>query len=259
MEKHLEESLIQSLEAKPELLRFLPELLVDLWALGSKPETILELVSTLNLNKEAAKILDLGCGKGAVAVTLAKNLGLKVKGIDAFKPFLEIAIQKAEEYKVEHLCKFVLGDLRESVKTEKDYDLVSYISLGSILGGFDEIVKKLRNTVKIGGYILIDDGFLKTDTPVNRAGYELYFSYEDTIKKLTSSGDKIVREYIYPEEQTRELNLSYQRMIEKRSEEIIERHPSHAKEIREYVANQKEECEVIDKRLTGALWILEKR
>ena len=259
MEKHLEESLIQSLEVKPELLRFLPELLVDLWALGSIPELITEFVSALNIEKETGRVLDLGCGKGAVSVSLAKSLGLKVKGIDAFKPFLEEAISKAEEFKVNHLCEFVPGDLRESVKTEKEYDLVTYVSLGAILGGFDEMISKMRNTVKTGGYILIDDGFFKEGKTLSREGYEHISNYETTIKKLTCCGDNIIREYIYPDEQLREINRTYQQLIEKRSEEIIARHPEHAKEIRDYVKNQEEECAVLDKYISGALWILEKK
>lgn len=258
MEKHLEDSIIHSLETKPELLRFLPELLVDLWSLGSKPEITLELVKSINLNKDNSKILDLGCGKGAVSVTLAKNLNIQVKGIDAFKPFLEVAIQKAKEYNVSRLCEFVLGDIREAVKTEKDYDLVTYISLGGILGKFDEMVAQMRQTVKTGGYILIDDGFLKTGERIDREGYEHYFSHGETVKQLTSSGDQIVKEYIYPDAQLRELNQSYQSMIEKRSEEIIRRHPSHEKEIRDYVMKQRDECEAIEKYITGAVWIIEK-
>jgi len=174
MNNNLEKSVAQSLDATTGMLPFVPELIKDMWALGSFPDRIVELLRPFNLPPEKTRILDLGCGKGAVFITLAHELGFRAVGIDACRPFLEEAKSKAEEYRVSERCRLEYGDIRKAVQTLKDFDVVIYVSLGGTLGGFDAIVGKLRQTVRPGGYLVIDDGFLKESNKLNRAGYEHY-------------------------------------------------------------------------------------
>lgn len=47
---------------------------------------------------EQTKILDLACGKGAVSVILAKELGCMARGIDIISEFIDFAREKAIEY-----------------------------------------------------------------------------------------------------------------------------------------------------------------
>lgn len=70
-----------SLQVEKRLLPHLPYLLQDLWALGCAVDRIIDLVGSLGL-AAGSRALDLGCGKGAVAVRLASELGLEVVGID---------------------------------------------------------------------------------------------------------------------------------------------------------------------------------
>jgi cyclopropane fatty-acyl-phospholipid synthase-like methyltransferase len=46
------------------------------------------LIGTLPLSSDSAKVLDLGCGKGAVSVQIASKFGFDVVGIDAMSEFL---------------------------------------------------------------------------------------------------------------------------------------------------------------------------
>ena len=46
---------------------------------------------------DKTRILDLACGKGAVAVEVAQKLNVRVKGIDLMPEFIEVARQKAIE------------------------------------------------------------------------------------------------------------------------------------------------------------------
>ena len=93
-------------EAPPELLPYLPELLTDIWALGSSPVTVVEWLRSRQLPPETTRVLDLGCGKGAVSINLARELGFHILGIDFFEPFLAEAMEKARELGVEKLCSF---------------------------------------------------------------------------------------------------------------------------------------------------------
>jgi len=69
------------------LLRYLPELLADFEELGSDAKVIAGVLDDLNPTKSTI-VVDLRCGKGAVAVEVAEDLNLKVSGVDLFEPFI---------------------------------------------------------------------------------------------------------------------------------------------------------------------------
>ena len=94
--KTTEEKLAKSLTAEStELIPHLPYLLQDLWEMGSSPKDMLELVRKHIHVSMKTKVLDLECGKGAVSVYLAKELGRRVKGIDLIPEFIDVALEKA--------------------------------------------------------------------------------------------------------------------------------------------------------------------
>jgi cyclopropane fatty-acyl-phospholipid synthase-like methyltransferase len=258
LKKNLDQVMADSMEANKDILPYLPELLVDLWALGSSPELMVELLRPLKLPELATRVLDLGCGKGAVAITLAKELGFTTLGIDANKAFLKEAEEKAGEYQVADRCQFQFGDIREAVGSCNGFDIVVYASLGGILGKFIEIVGKLRETVKPNGYILVDDGFIKGDHRVERPGYGHYASYDQTIAQLTEHGDRLIQEQILSDEYSNSINYGYLDAIKKRGQELINRRPHADKLITEYIDNQEVECEFLDRHLSGAIWLLQK-
>jgi Methylase involved in ubiquinone/menaquinone biosynthesis len=85
MDPEIAREIARTLETEPRLLPVLPDLLADLDELGTSAE---EIVSALRRGgvPRGGRALDLGCGKGAVAVALAERLGLAVEGVDAFPP-----------------------------------------------------------------------------------------------------------------------------------------------------------------------------
>lgn len=60
-----------------------------------------------------ARILDLGCGNGRIAVHLARH-GYKVVGIDISPLLIEDAQRKAEEYGIKSRVEFITGDARQA-------------------------------------------------------------------------------------------------------------------------------------------------
>ncbi|MBA4388636.1 MAG: hypothetical protein C0404_11695 [Verrucomicrobia bacterium] len=96
MNPDLDESVAQAMEADVRLLPFLPELLADLWELGPAAEQVVAALESVGVGPDST-VLDLACGKGAVAVALAERLGVRVVGIDAFPPFLQAAQALAAE------------------------------------------------------------------------------------------------------------------------------------------------------------------
>ncbi len=253
----IQKSVADSLEMDTGMLPFVPELLKGMWALGCSPELVVKLLRPLGLDPAGTKLLDLGCGKGAVSVTVAHVLGFRAVGIDACEVFLEEARQKAAEWGVSQKCSFELKDLREYVKEASDFDVVVFASLGGLLGNYHQLVGMLRRTVRPGGYILIDDGFLRGEKPVERAGYGHYVPYAQTLKQLTAHGDTVVRETRTVEE-SRKINQEYLAIIKKNAKGLVEKRPELEGRVAEYILGQETECEVLDAYITGAIWLLQR-
>jgi cyclopropane fatty-acyl-phospholipid synthase-like methyltransferase len=256
-DRDLDASFARSMEASVDVAAYLPELVADLWDMGCVPEAILAVLRPLEL-PAATRALDLGCGKGAVGITLAAELGFACVGIDLCEPFLEAARAKAEELGVADRCEFRRGDIREAVLRERGHDVVVYASLGDAIGGYREQIRLLRETVREGGYVVIDDGFLRSLERLDRPGYEYCRGREVVVSELTSCGDRLAAEVVVPDERTREINLGYLRAIRERADSIAAREPRAAASIDEYVRRQEEECRVIDEHLASAVWLVQR-
>jgi len=253
----IEQSISNSLEVDKHLLPYMPFLLQDLWALGSSVEYIIDIVGSLNLPFNLTKVLDLGCGKGAVSIQIASKFGFNVVGVDVMVAFLEDARKKASEHNVSHLCQFINQDIMEYVSVEHEFDLVILASLGGILGSFKNTIAKLRTQVRSGGYMLIDDGYLREVSSINRKGYEHYKRHDGTISELTAFNDLLLKE-INTTDLSLKINDEYLNLIEKRGSELVDKHPELEDDIKSYIDLQAEECDVIKNQIEGAIWLLQK-
>ena len=246
------------MDGSPEILPYLTELVADMWALGSTPRLAVDLLRPLDLTTGSTRLLDLGCGKGALCVTVAKDLGFSVCGVDLCEEFLRDAAQRATELGVSDLCEFVHRDLRDVLQQGDKFDVAVLASLGGVLGRFDRCVGNMRKVVRPGGYMLIDDGFLTRTEVVNHPGYAHLSSHDRTVEYLQVHGDVLVAERIYSAEETRAINLDYIGHISRRAAGVVERHPEAAEALHRYIASQETECEFIDREITGAIWLLQR-
>jgi len=252
-----QQSVANSLEAEENLLPYMPYLLQDLWALGSSVNQILDLIGTLPLSSDSAKVLDLGCGKGAVSVQIASKFGFDVVGVDAMSEFLKDAQRKSSEYQVSDLCCFIERDILTYVANGHNFDIVILASLGGIFGSNKKTIENLRTQVRPGGYMIIDDGYLMKTDVLSRKGFEHYRNYEKTVQELTSFNDRLFTE-ISTTEVSRKINDEYLRVIEKRGMKLISQYPELEKDIKNYLDLQREECDILNSELEGMIWVLKK-
>jgi len=258
MNERKQQEVAQAFDATPELLPFITELLSDLWALGCSLEVIVELLRPLGLPAETTRVLDLGCGKGAVALTLARQFCFQAMGIDFFEPFIQEARKRAEEMGITSLCQFVCDDIRNTLGEARDFDVVIYASVGGVLGKFDECVAKLRRCVRPGGYMLIDDVFLADPDKVESPWYEHCATHQETLQQLTAHGDALLREVIIPTEDVKALNRQYTELIRRRAEKLAELHPEAADSLFWYVEKQERGSEIMETTVTSAVWLLQR-
>jgi len=242
----------------PELMPYIPELLADLWALGSSPETVVDWLRSLELPPETTRVLDVGCGKGAVSIPLAKELKFHILGIDFFEAFVLEAKEKTKELGVESLCSFECSDMHDVLKKASNFGIVIYTGVGGVLGSSDQCVFRLRQAISSGGYIVIDDGFRLTSHEINFPGYDHYVSYEETIRQLTSQGDILLREKIFPSEDVKRENQKQIELISKRAEVLAKKHPELIDSIHNFLDREKQECEILERDVAWAMWLLQK-
>ena len=240
-----------------KILSFLPELFSDLWELGSSTDIIIDWIRLTNI-KSSSRILDLGCGKGAVSVKLAKQFGFKAFGVDLFDPFIVEAKKKAKEFGVSELCHFECENMNDTLQRTIDYDVVIYSAIGNVLGDIKQWVEKLRKTIHTGGFMLIDDGFKKTDKQINLPGYEHYVSYDETIRQLTAYGDKIIQEKIFSRDEIKAVNDKNTEFISRRVQDLAVKHPNLAEKFYELLEKEKRECHILENDIPGAMWLIQK-
>jgi 2-polyprenyl-3-methyl-5-hydroxy-6-metoxy-1,4-benzoquinol methylase len=140
------------------LFPYLPYILQDLWELGASPEVVLDLVRRHSINQSNLKVLDLGCGKGAVLINLAKEINCQCHGIDAVKEFIDEAKNKAKEFNVEEYCSFERDDIRVRIRDLRGYDIVILGAIGPVLGDYYSTLTKVSKCIEEAGLIIIDDG-----------------------------------------------------------------------------------------------------
>jgi cyclopropane fatty-acyl-phospholipid synthase-like methyltransferase len=244
-------------DATPDLIPFIPYLLQDLWELGSSPKIIIDILKSLNLPAES-KVLDLACGKGAVSIQIANELGFRCHGIDLFKPFILEATNKAKEFGLTNLCSFEVESIQTAVETKKNFDVVILASAETLLGNIDQAVESLRKCIMQGGYYIYDGAYLKDKSSLTNPDCKVMRPYDETIHLLTSQGDKLIAEIEIPIMETNEINKRYTSLIKKRTEELLVKYPEKKELLINYVKKQEDECEIIEKEIVGCVWCLQK-
>ena len=259
MDQHTQEKLAASLTAESTgLLPYLPYLLQDLWELGASPAVMLELVQRHVPLHEGARVLDLCCGKGAVAIHLAKSLRVAVTGIDAIPEFIAEAQAKAAEHGVEGLCTFITADAREAVLRQRGYDATVFGAAGDVLGPPRDTLQALKATVKEHGCILLDDAYLLEDAAMQDVRYQNYAypTLAEWEALFDACGLDRIEMLSGEEADDAEAVLA---SIDRRAAELTARHPEHAALFAGYVQSQRDEYYDLDHTVEGVTWLLRKR
>lgn len=87
---------------------------------------------------------------------ITKETGASVLMVDIFPEFIECAKNKAKEMQITN-CEFLVEDIKLTAKRECGFDLVLLCSVGDVFGNSEATLKALKQTVKKGGYIIIEE------------------------------------------------------------------------------------------------------
>lgn len=240
-------TLAASLDADEVLLPFIPELLQDLWSLGFTPEPALRLIRR-NLSSRQCSVLDLGCGKGALLIHIAKQFGWTGRGVDIVPEFIAAATRMANEYRVSELVQFEVRDIRNEVGDIEHWDLITFGFDSEALGPLEKALDLISNGLSEGGHLLVD-----TVLERDRGHHEGVMTQQQIESAARRVGLELIdREVLDPEWVTIQ-NTRNTGLIRQRSFELANRFPEHAAAFDAYVREQEEESRFLSEEVMCVL------
>ena len=242
-----------ALEIEPALLPFAAELLSDFEELGSDSDTIVEALAAVNL-PASATVLDLGCGKGAVAIAIAKAFDCQVIGVELMRPFIDSCRAAAQAAGLTHHCTFVCDNIVRFAEVTEPADAVVLAALGDVLGPLETTVRLLRKLVRAGGHLVIADAFIRDDGSRDFPGFEDYCSHDEVVRRLQVHGDSVVRVVLEPPDECEPREM----LIRDRAASLAARHPEHAKALFAFADAQEAEARFLREHTVAAVWVVQR-
>lgn len=254
--KDTESYFLESLDIiDAEIEEHIPYILQDLWDLGSMPEYVNELLTNFADVSKIKKVVDFGCGKGAVLTQLAKKFNFNGTGIDIVPEFINEANQYAIKEGVNERINFITGDLLILHKNFTNQDLVIYGHDTEVLGDVFESLIELRKCVSSHGWIVFEIAF----TPYSKDKIE-GIPHEDELKiHLKESGLKTVASLYWDIKDIQKVNHRNNTLIKTRIEQLINKYPQDKELFEAYMQNQLDECRMIENDIVCSTWLLKRK
>lgn len=248
--------LAAGLEVTPELLPLVPDLLQDIDELGGMFHHALPMLRALDLPRHT-HVLDLGCGKGAIACMLAREFGWHVHGIEWFAPFVADAQARAGRIGVRELCSFECADARAAVARRLTCDVLVMFSVERFFGSLWDYVGAARRLVRPDGCMVLEEMFL---APGISPSAELgdYADEAVTRRALLSHGDRLLAWLPCAPDEFAAWNNWAVAMIENRARELIAVHPEHAAALHDYAEFQERESRRLERYFRTVTVILQR-
>jgi len=260
--KTLEESIAIAMDWNEDvtIVPFLPYILQDFWEIGTPPEIVINFVREHSVVVETRhatslqRVLDLGCGKGAVSVKLAAALKCNCYGIDGIPEFIETSKEKAREYGVDKLCRFEVGDIREKINTLDKFDIIILGAIGQVFGDYYATLTTLSKHLTPEGIIIINDAYIEDSSTFQHPAV-LY--RRELLKQIGQAGMELIDEYTGGED-----SADYAEQFEnlqKRCEELMAKYPEKTSLFENFIQAQADEYDALENKIIGSIMVIKKR
>ena len=110
------------------------------------------------------KVLDVGCGVGGPALTIADHSGAHVTGLNIVESHLAIARDRAAARGLAAQCDFVLGDAMDMPFADGSFDAVYIFEAGCHMPDKPRLYRECFRVLKPGGTFIGTDWFKKDQT-----------------------------------------------------------------------------------------------
>jgi SAM-dependent methyltransferase len=248
-------SVVDSLDGNsPELFPYLPYILQDFTEIGADPEVMVNLTKK-HIPVKFLQIADLGCGKGAISVAMAKEFDCKITGIDAMPDFIDSAKEFALREHVSEKCRFFTGDIRTEILSLCDFGLVILGAIGDVLGNVGETLIKLRQILRPDGFILLDDAWSKQIEISNDSTFPSAVEY---FSMIADAGFKVVETDVAEMSDLSGQEDIMMESMQRRCDELSLKHPQLKHIFKQYIQNQQHEFNMMKYELTCATLLLKR-
>jgi ubiquinone/menaquinone biosynthesis C-methylase UbiE len=116
------------------------------------------------------RILDVGCGAGAMNLVLAKQFpDSEIVGIDLSEPLLRLAREAAKATDMDERLKFERGDVQEMPYADDSFDVLINTNMVHLVEGPIRMLDEMERVLIPGGFLFIADlrrswlGFLERE------------------------------------------------------------------------------------------------
>jgi predicted O-methyltransferase YrrM len=239
-----------SLDVPTAALPLLPELFAHLDALGTSPKRVARWFQSAGVN-ESHHLIDMGCGKGASAIAVARACGCRITGVDAFAPFIQSAVAAATAAHVADRCNFITQDIH-TCRPRQRFSAGMMLSLLPALEG----IAFMRKLITPGGLLIIDDA---VRTPREPPADDLPQSLKDLCEAITSQGDRVLRTHTMTPREVRALDANLYTRIARQARTIAARHPRSKPILREILRRQQEASTLLTGPIRPALLLIQLR
>jgi SAM-dependent methyltransferase len=118
-------------------------------------ETV-EIIAETVKPTEQSLLLDVACGKGEAASTLAGRFACRVVAVEMFDSFIHHTAAKAWFYNLRDLITVLRADGKHLPQRDGGFDAAYCIGAPSIVG-LEECLRELARATKPGGHVIVSD------------------------------------------------------------------------------------------------------
>lgn len=239
----------RSVGATPDLIPVLGDLFTGLSALGSTPRRLAALLSAAGVTARS-RVLDLACGKGAVAVELAARTGCRVVGVDACPDFLDAARAAARRRGVQARCTWIAADIRRW-RPDGPFDASMMIGLDGLL----DAARTLRRFTKPGGLYVVDDAIRDPRHPRARVFADVPDAAE-AAAQVEFLGDAVERRLLLPRAAVASRSRAIVTALESAAARAAKSHPRLRSSLAAFVRRHRDAGRDLVGPLRPTIWVV---
>ncbi|NLE05322.1 MAG: methyltransferase domain-containing protein [Crenarchaeota archaeon] len=220
-------------------------------------QTLIKVGKLANLNSEKTMI-DLGCGKGWLALFLAGSFGVHVEGYDIGEINVKYANERAKLLNLSSQAQFFCQDLKDFLPNKK-YDVVTSLGIeAELYGGREAAFELFRNSLKDDGCVLYTEPvWTKRPVPANvleklKTKEESFLTIAETQQLIQRVGYQELAHFI----STKEDWAVYLQGPIRNMQKIIETKSKFAEEVKIMLEGFKMEYEAANNHWDVVMWVL---
>lgn len=258
----------------PALLPFIARVFAGMESLGSSPRTIASLLHKHATQRAPARssrrepppaprrsrprplrVLDLACGKGDLAIFLARRFAWRVLAIDACTTFIDHAAARAARLGVDHLCEFRVANITRAMRPRRDilarepaFDVALMIGLW----GVEQAAPLLSRLVRPGGVYLVDDAFAINDRAARKLNALTLAGAQEIIR---AQGDDVLHAALLLRRSVRSASARILARLSRNARDLAREHPSFRPALAEFLKRQRAAGRLLERDLRPGLII----